>query len=269
MQYPLLKIWNLEKTDKNGFPVLLRSTKVQHTNRRHPVSCVALASGLSTLAVGLGDGTVLLYRHFDQSVFSSSTSLSALPKPRVVHESGSEPVTGLGFREPSAESPNLYLFIATTNRVLSYQASGRGSGGSPVEVHEHGAALGCTVMDWHARNLFVARDEAIYVSAVEGRGASYAVEGPKLSIHAHRNYLVIVSPPLAPSAASASPTIRFAARNKEADKGDVGKVTIFDPENKMVAYSDTFVGGVRSVVSQWGSLYVLTNDGTVRLLKRH
>ena len=108
MQYPLLKI-------------LLRLTKVQHSSRRHPVSCAALASGLSTLAVGLGDGTVLLYRHLDQSVFSSSTSLSALPKPRVVHESTSEPVTGLWFREPSAESPNLYLFIATTNRVVSYQ----------------------------------------------------------------------------------------------------------------------------------------------------
>ena len=34
---PLLKIWHLEKTDKNGVPSLLRSTKVQTSNRPHPV----------------------------------------------------------------------------------------------------------------------------------------------------------------------------------------------------------------------------------------
>jgi hypothetical protein len=34
---PLLKIWHLEKTDKHGAPTLLRSTKVQTSNRPHPV----------------------------------------------------------------------------------------------------------------------------------------------------------------------------------------------------------------------------------------
>ena len=35
---PLLKIWDLEKNDKrSSSPVLLRSVKVQHGNRPHPV----------------------------------------------------------------------------------------------------------------------------------------------------------------------------------------------------------------------------------------
>ena len=122
---------------------------------------------------------MILYKHLDQSL-SGSASLTALPKPRVVHESTAEPVTAVGFREPSDETPATYLFIATTNRVLVYQASGRGSGGAASEVHEAGAALGCAVMDWKARDMVVARDEAIYICGAENRGSSYAYEGERL-----------------------------------------------------------------------------------------
>jgi hypothetical protein len=99
-----------------------------------------------------------------------------------VHESPTEPITGLGFKEPTEEVPNSYLFIVTTNRVLSYQASGRNSGGVPVVIDEIGAGLGCAMMDWTARNIIVARDEAIYSCGVEGRGACYAYEGDFLVI---------------------------------------------------------------------------------------
>lgn len=44
------------------------------------------------------------------------------------------------------------------------------------------------------------------------------------------------------------------------------KVTVFDAENKLVAYSGTFKQGVREVFSQWGMVYVLSTDGKVRLL---
>ncbi|KAI0293593.1 hypothetical protein BC826DRAFT_1105023 [Russula brevipes] len=259
---PLLKIWHLEKADKNGAPTLLRSTKVQTSNRPHPVTSIALSAGLAFLAIGLGDGTVILYRHLDQSVLSGSASLTAIPKPRTVHESPTEPVTALGFREPTDETPAMYLFIATTNRVLVYQASGRGSGGAASEVHEAGAALGCAVMDWKARDMVVARDEAIYICGAENRGSSYAYEGPKTSVHTHLNYLVIVSPPLTANATSASATIRnFAARNVGASNTEVTKVTVFDLENKFVAHSEAFTEGIREVFSQWGNIYVLSNDG--------
>ncbi len=227
---------------------------------------------------------MILYRHLDQSVLSGSASLTAIPKPRTVHESPTEPVTAVGFREPTDETPAMYLFIATTNRVLVYQASGRGSGGTASEVHEAGAALGCAVMDWKARDMVVARDEAIYICGAENRGSSYAYEGsstvvvmlayqtlcsgPKTSVHTHLNYLVIVSPPLTANATSASPTIRnFAARNVGASGTEVTKVTVFDLENKFVAHSEAFVEGVREVFSQWGSIYVLSNDGKLSCLQ--
>ncbi|KAI0306259.1 hypothetical protein B0F90DRAFT_1814192 [Multifurca ochricompacta] len=265
---PLLKIWHLEKTDKTGTPTLLRSIKVQTSNRPHPVTSIALSAGLAFLAIGLGDGTVILYRHLDQSILSGSTSLTAIPKPRTVHESATEPVTALGFREPTDDTPAMYLFIATTNRVLVYQASGRGSGGAASEVHEAGAALGCAVMDWKARDMVVAREEAIFICGAENRGSSYAYEGPKTSVHTHLNYLVIVSPPLTANATSASATIRnFAARNVGASGIEVTKVTVFDLENKFVAHSEPFTEGVREVFSQWGNIYVLSNDGKLSCLQ--
>ncbi|CDO70329.1 hypothetical protein BN946_scf184843.g18 [Trametes cinnabarina] len=262
-RHPFLKVWDLQAFDKKtGAPLLLRSAKVQSGNRPHPVSVMALSASLSYLAIGLGDGTVILYRHLDQSIFSTSGSLSTLPKPRVIHESPTEPITGLGFREPTEDSPNVYLFIVTTNRVLCYQASGKGSGGTPTVVDEIGAGLGCVTMDWKAREIVVARDEAIYLFGPENRGACYAYEGPKSSIHTHRNYIVIVSPPFTPSASAASATVRnFVAKGGASTGSDITKVTVFDPENQYVAHSGTFTEGVREVFSAWGKLYVLSNDG--------
>jgi vacuolar protein sorting-associated protein 11 len=112
---------------------------------------VALSATVAHLAIGLGDGTVILYRHLDQSI-ASSTSLTSLPKARTVHESPTEPITGLGFREPTGDMSG-YLYVVTTNRVLSYLASGRGDGASATMVDEIGTGLGCTTMDSEAKDI--------------------------------------------------------------------------------------------------------------------
>lgn len=216
--------------------------------------------------------------------------MTALPKPKIIFESSSEPITGLGFREPdeSDESPHLYLFIVTTSHVLAYQASGRGSGGVPTVVDEIGAGLGCAVTDWKAKNIVIAREEALYVCSTDGRGPSVAYEGKfvsalssehcvdsldvtvghKSSIHSHLNYLVIVSPPFMATLANPSATVRNFARTQSSST-DVSKVTVFDLDNKFVAYSGTFEEGARTVFSQWGHIYVLTNDGKVMLEHNH
>jgi hypothetical protein len=147
---------------------------------------MALTGNLSHLAIGLGDGTVLLYRHLLQSLTTSPTSLTSLPKARVIHESP-EPITGLGFREPlpsaiSAttskvpdDSAQISLFIVTTNKVLCAPVSGRG--GETKVIDELGSGLGCAVMDWDKQNMIVARDEAIYLYDTKNRGPCYAYEG--------------------------------------------------------------------------------------------
>ncbi|KAG5725103.1 Vacuolar protein sorting-associated protein 11 like protein [Termitomyces sp. T112] len=263
---PLLKIWDLVNRDKKtGTPMLLRSVKLSLGNRPHPVSTVALSASLAHLAIGLGDGTVIIYRHLDQTL-TSSNSLTSLPKPRMINDSANDPITGLGFKEPTEDNPNYSLFVTTINRVLSYQVTGKGSGSSPSVVDEIGCGLGCATMDWKAQNITVARDEAIYVCSTEGRGACYAYEDHKSSIHSHLNYLVIVSPPFI--ATSASMIIRnFAVKNTNYNDSDTTKVTIFEPENKYVAFSGTFTHDVREIISQWGQIYILTSDGNLSCLQ--
>ena len=146
---------------------------------------------MAHFAIGLTDGTVLLYRNFEQAVMSSG-SLTALPKPKVIHESPAEPITGLGFREgvsgepeyPQTDSANptrtlmeVHLFIVTTNRVLLYHVSEKGSGSVPIVLDEVGCGLGCACMEHKDKDIIVAREEAIYLCGIEGRGSCYAYEG--------------------------------------------------------------------------------------------
>lgn len=91
------------------------------------------------------------------------------------------------------------------------------------------------------------------------------VTGHKSSIQTYLNYLIIVSPPFVPSAASNSATVRnFVARAANSTATDISKVTVFDPENKIVAFSGPFQEGVRDVLCAWGKIFVLSNDGKVK-----
>ncbi|GAA5997060.1 tethering complex subunit PEP5 [Rhodotorula paludigena] len=163
---------------------------------------------------------------------------------------------------------------------------GKGLGGA-------GAGAGAGEGEQTAERMVVARDEAIYVYGPEGREGCWAYEGSKSSIvPLHSStvtapsspaaqrlptaYLAIVSPPQPSSLASTSATIRQHARataNANGSAADasngagagVAKVTVFDPENKFVAYSGTFGqdegGAVREVVEAWGAVWVLTEGG--------
>lgn len=65
------------------------------------------------------------------------------------------------------------------------------------------------------------------------------------------------------SASHASATVRhFAARSTTSS--DITKVTVFDVENKYVAYSGTFTEGVKDVFCEWRQIFVLSNNGNVR-----
>ncbi|KAK0525944.1 Vacuolar protein sorting-associated protein 11 [Tilletia horrida] len=130
--------------------------------------------------------------------------------------------------------------------------------------------------------MVLAREEAVYVVGAEGREAAYANEGPKsfVRLHPSSQQLIIVSPPFTPTAASHSATVRhyvaqrdrpsplsssptvgsppsrtdsptaFAKRGGHHASGqpaEIAKVTVFDLDNRFVAYTGTFEGGIRDV----------------------
>lgn len=153
--------------------------------------------------------------------------MTALPKPKTIHESPTEPITGLGFREPLAPSsfrthshdapldPSdeselsksdkekekdaaLVLFIVTTNRVLAYVASGKGSGANPTVVDEVGCGLGCATLYGRSdlrggQEMALARDDAIYLCNAEGRGGCYVIECKRPSCTMRHNVLMVLN----------------------------------------------------------------------------
>ncbi|KAF9220088.1 hypothetical protein BS17DRAFT_788227 [Gyrodon lividus] len=309
----IMNIWDLGKTDnRTGGPTLLRNAKVQPTGKPHPVTTLALTETLSFLAVGLADGTVLLYRHLDQSL-SSASAPASIPKPRVIHEVPTEPVTFLGFTtahasasidslssipgavanplSTSASTSNssltLTLVIITTSSTYAYPILPKPSSPASFLVDEIGAGLRCACVDWKERWVVLGRDEAVVGVGSGGRLGVVSYEGPKLSLHTHLNYVVMVIPastPVAPTPVPlASITGTPAARKRKlttdtsslsnilSTKSGNGPTTDADPdaacivlvdmENKFVAYSGVFERGVRDVVSEWGHVYVLGNDG--------
>jgi hypothetical protein len=57
------QVWNLDKADKSGNPLCLRSIKIQPpVGAVVPVTCLAVLEDLSQVAIGLCNGVVLLMR---------------------------------------------------------------------------------------------------------------------------------------------------------------------------------------------------------------
>lgn len=182
----------------------------------------------------------------------------------------------------------VHLFIATISKILCYTVLGKGAGSPASSVDDVGCALDCAVMvpanvgEWNGigaekerltGKMVVARDEAIYVIGAEGREMSLAFEGRKSVIRLSSTQLIIISPPMPATAASASPTVRHyvAERDKSSNNlsksNDVSKVTIFDLDSKLVAHSSTLEGGIRDAWSgPEGEICVLGDDGSVTRL---
>lgn len=184
------------------------------------------------MAVGFADGSVILLRHLDQTISSTLAAASAasnppqsLPKHRIVHSGNNEPITGLHFL-------NSKLIVATPSKIVSFSKNGKSA---PSTIADTGANLNCTVITSTGK-LVVGRDEALFVYGPDGREGTWAYEGPKLALYTAHNYLVIVSPPFAPTAASAYPTVRqYASRSRDRDfKGDIARLSLFDVDHKFI-----------------------------------
>ncbi|KAG0353979.1 hypothetical protein BG005_006814 [Podila minutissima] len=239
----VIKLWDLDKPDRNKpGPTLERSIRVQQSGNAFPVSALAVLENLSQIAVGLANGTVVL--------ISGDLMRERTTAQKIVHQND-EPITGLGFKE---QQRGAFLYIATTAKVLLYNTVYK----STQTLDEQGGALGCAVLNDNTQELAIARDEAIYFYSPDGRGPAYAFDGAKTFISFYKSYLVLVSPPAIPSHASRTFDV-----NATISANDTTKLTIIDTVNKFTAYSATFAQGIRSVICEWGSIYIVENGGRV------
>ena len=115
-------------------------------------------------------------------------------------------------------------------------------------------------------DIVVVRDDAIHYYGVNGRGPSFAYEGPKQLVSIFRDYVAIVSPPK-----SATPTKTNGLRRFGGSRADellnTSTFALLDTDLKFIAHTETLVSQVKALFIEWGDLFLLTLDGKVgRLL---
>ncbi|KAJ3114405.1 Vacuolar protein sorting-associated protein 11, partial [Nowakowskiella sp. JEL0407] len=252
---PIVKVWNLDKLDKNTRnPVLSRSNKIQLGSRVFPVTTVAVLENMTQIAIGLENGVVVLLR--------GDISRDRFTRQKVVHE-GSESVT------------------VTMNQIIACNTSGKET---KTVIDEQGGNYGCSFISQSEKNqeMIVGRKEAVYYFSPEGRGQCFVIESEKTHLSFFRNYLVVVSkqPKTKPTGVSLDDGFDSDQEAYGFDNQVQGTIlTLYDVKSKYIAYTGTFglFGDsssldspgvpIKSVCNEGGELFVVTADSKMYRLE--
>ena len=178
-------------------------------------------------------------------------------KQRTVFESP-EPITGCEFREGSSTT---VLYLSTTGRILTLTISGRGQGQPAKPLEDMGCNVDCMTLENESKEIVVVRDDSVYYYGVDGRGPSYAYEGPKQLVKTFKQYITIVSQPQTPNRSKSGALRLFGG--KQSDDLLTTTFAILDMDLKYVAHTQSVSAQVKTVFSEWGDLFLLTIDGKV------
>eukprot|EP00002_Diphylleia_rotans_P002067 TRINITY_DN11279_c0_g1_i5.p1 TRINITY_DN11279_c0_g1~~TRINITY_DN11279_c0_g1_i5.p1 ORF type:complete len:734 (+),score=159.34 TRINITY_DN11279_c0_g1_i5:50-2251(+) len=220
----IVKLWNLEKLDKNGHPVNVRSFKIlsgKYANVKPTLIAVHEAHG--QLAIALENGLIV---HVKGDIIRDRFTRQQLLAPE-----SKDLVTGLEFCEARN---SVFLFAATERCILCYDIL---NSIHPEEVDMAGCPIGACTMS-EGQDFVVGRPEAVYFYEVDGRGPCFAFDGANKTLTWFRGYLVV--------------------RSQEAP-GKPNVVNIYDLANKFIAYTGSF-SDILYIVSEWGSVYIVTVD---------
>ncbi|XP_023235262.1 vacuolar protein sorting-associated protein 11 homolog [Centruroides sculpturatus] len=240
---PLIKIWNLEKTDRTGKPACLRTIRIQVGSTPVPVTALAVHENLNLMAVGLDQGRII--------IFKGDITRERQCKQKEI-PIGTDSVTGLAFRKIHSNKL-VYLFVSTTDEVFSVDLTDKNN--EKIKLLDgHGCRPKCSVMSDAKKNcddqFVVGRNDAIYFYQPDERGPCFAFEGEKVILHWFRGNLVVVGKDnkAIPSLSSSGSSVEMSI------------VTVYDIQNKFIAYSAPF-SGIVNIVSEWGMLFILNQDG--------
>lgn len=197
--------------EKQGSPVCVRLWDLSHPSFRtqclisngkntHPLTAFAFVEDFSVLAVGFGNGSVILVR--GDLVHDRGS------RQRVIFQS-SDPVTNLVFKD------EWLLFVTTVSRILTLNTTGRNQGKPERLLDRHlGADIGCC--DKMGDSLVVARDDGIsfYDSLAKTSSVGLEMVKRRMKTLNNNNYILIVTP-----------------------QASSFKVVIFDHINRLIAFT--------------------------------
>ena len=234
---PEVKVWNFDKLNRDGNPTCVNMIRADvDTNKAVAVTTIAVHENMSQMAIGFQDGHVVVLK-------GDITKTAARFKRRILHEDR-YPINGLHYKQLGS---NTILFVTTSETVSSYNVTAKDH---KEQLEEFGAPLKCSaISDVSQENQFViARPEALYFYQPEGRGPCLAFDSEKKMVTWFRGYLIVVSK----------------EKNQMARPAGMGMstLTVYDIDNKFIAYTAPFPE-ITDVVSEWGSLHVITTDGKI------
>ena len=213
------------------------------------ISAFATLDNLSQLAVGFANGAVTLIR--GDLINDRGT------KQRTVFES-EEPITGVEFRE----GPSTLLYLATTGRILTLAITGKGQGQPAKVLEDNGCGVGCMTFDEANGDVVVVRDDAIQYYGVNGRGPSYAYEGPKQLVTIFGDYIAIVSPPKQSNPGRMNGLRRFGTTRAD-DMFSTSAFALVDADLKYFAHTENLPSQVKALFIEWGDLFLMTMEGKI------
>ena len=178
-------------------------------------------------------------------------------KQRTVFES-EEPITGVEFRE----GPNTTLYLATTGRILTLTITGKGQGQPAKVLEDTGCGVGCMTFDAANGDIVVVRDDAIHYYGSNGRGPSFAYEGPKQLITMFGDYVALVTPPKESTPTEMSTLRRFVGSRRD-DLYNTSTFVLLDTDLKYIAHTENLISQVKALFIEWGDIFLLTLDGKV------
>ena len=179
-------------------------------------------------------------------------------KQRTVYES-EEPITGVEFRE----GPNTTLYLATTGRILTLTITGKGQGQPAKVLEDTGCGVGCMTFNEANGDIVVVRDDAIHYYGINGRGPSFAYEGPKQLVRIFGDYVALVSPPKSTTPARSNGLLGRFVGNRTDDLFNTSTIALLDTDLKFIACTENLMSEVKAMFSEWGDLFLLTLDGKV------
>ncbi|XP_051174547.1 vacuolar protein sorting-associated protein 11 homolog [Leptopilina boulardi] len=246
---PTIKVWNLAKKDKQGFPTCVRISRAIPSYRAVPVSSLCVHSSLTFMAVGFEDGSIMLYR--------GDLTRERKNKIRVLKDTNTS-ITGLAIKLMGKQN---YLFVVTTSSVFLYNITIKDKEIKST-LDSMGCARKCSILAESKQDshFMIGRTEAIYCYTPDGRGPCYAVEGQKIMLEWFRSYLVIIAKEAA-NVPRTSTTISAKPSTIEPipPGADKHMITVLDIQNKFIVFSASMLS-VQAVLSEWGGFFILSGD---------
>jgi vacuolar protein sorting-associated protein 11 len=245
---PSLKVWSLDRAEKKtGAPRCLCTIAVQNGRRQFPVSAFVALDDMTQAAVGFANGSVTVIR--GDFIHDRGT------KQRTVFES-EHPVTGLEVRQGSTK----VLYISNTEKICSLVISGKGQGQPVRTVDNRGSNVGCMTQDAETGDIIVARADAIYYYGTNGRGPSYAFDGPKKTVKPFKEYVGVICPPRV-AQVSKSKAFRKLGGEDIDELFSNFSFTLIDTDLKYVAHNESLPAQAKEIFVLGNELFLLTVEG--------